>query len=92
MKIGKIFQKVKDLYGWDKSQLYYYKDKRDFNKVIADGYRRKMAEAKNVKEFKKNEFMFQKYNNVYERANSFVENHGEEFDVSNIGWRKERKD
>lgn len=92
MNLGKIFQKIKDLYNWDKSQLYYFKDKRDFNKAIADGYKRKMAESTTEKDFKKNKFMFEKYQDAYERANAYVENHEEEFDVKNIGWRKEKRD
>lgn len=85
MNLGKILQKAKDLYGWDKSQLYYMKDKRAFNKAMADGYKRDMDKATDTKKFNKAKFMFEQYQSVFDRADFYVRNN--ETNSTEEGWR-----
>jgi len=85
MKIGEIWQKLKDLYGWDKSQLYYMKDKRAFNKKMADHYKAEMDKATDTKKFKKAKFMYEEYQAVFDSADFYVENHDP--DLGEDNWR-----
>lgn len=85
MNLGKIFQKLKDLYGWEKSQLYLHKDKRAYHKALADSYKKKMDEATDVKTFNKARFMYEGHIEAFDRADFFVRNN--EPDMGEDNWR-----
>ena len=70
--LGKIFQKLKDLYGWDKGNLYYWKDKRAYYKALANGYKEKMDNAKDMRGFKKAKFMYEQYIAEFDRFDFMV--------------------
>ena len=94
MNLGKIWQKAKDLYGWDQGNLFYQKDSREYYRAKVDYYKEKVAKAKGQKEFDKYNYHLQQHLKDFEYCDSYVKEHdrSDEFDTKNIGWRKERKD
>jgi len=85
MNLGKIWQKAKDLYGWDQSQLYYWKDKRAYYKLKAGQYKHAMGEAKNKTQFEQAEYRYKGYQSGYEKADFNV--HHLDFNDVEEGWR-----
>ncbi len=70
MGLGKIWQKAKDLYGWDKSQAFYWGDKAVYYKALANGYKKDMDNAKDQKAHAKAKFRYEDYLEAYEKAES----------------------
>jgi hypothetical protein len=85
MNLGNIWQKAKDLYGWDQSQLYYMKDRRAFNKGMAEIFKQRMDKAKDMKQFNKAKFMFEQYQTEFDKADCYVRSN--ETNSTEEGWR-----
>jgi hypothetical protein len=94
MNLGKIWQKAKDLYGWDQGNLYWNKSNREMFRGKVEYYKAKVAKAQGQKEFDKYNYHLQKNLEQFNYFDSQVKEHdrSDEFDTKNIGWRKERKD
>lgn len=86
MTLGKILQKLKDLYGWDKGNLYYWKDKRAYYRALAEGQKRKMNETKNEKVFNRTKFMYEQYIAEFDRFDFMVRN--SDHDSTEDNWRE----
>ncbi len=90
MKIGEIIQKLKDLYGWDKGNLFYFSSKREFYKSAAEIEQQKMVNAKSDKEYKKAKFKSEMYMAESDRNDFKARNIEADQDLDN--WKKERRD
>lgn len=85
MNLKKFWQKLKDLYGWDRSQLFYWQDKRAYYKALASGWKRKMGEAKNQTQFNQAKFRYEDYESLYIKADFNVKQYDR--DEVEPGWR-----
>lgn len=85
MNWKKIWQKAKDLYGWDKSQAFYWSDKRAYYKALANSYKKDMDDAKDQKQFVKAKFRYEEYQSAYEKADFIVRSYDD--DTTEEGWR-----
>ena len=83
--LEKILQKAKDLYGWDKSLVFYYSDRRAYYKALAEGEKKKMNEAKDLKQFNRAKFMYERYISEFDRADFVVRN--SDHDATEDDWR-----
>jgi len=45
--LKKVWQKAKDLYGWDEGNLYFYKDKTEYHRRRMEYMKEKLTKAKN---------------------------------------------
>jgi hypothetical protein len=85
MNVGKIIQKLKDLYGWDQSQLYLQKDKRAYYGALAESAKQKMTQAKDVKAYNKAKWEYEGCQELFDKADFFVRNN--ETDSTEDNWR-----
>jgi hypothetical protein len=90
MNIGKIWQKAKDLYGWDQGNLFWFKDKREFHRKRIEALKTRIDSANNKSDYNKWSYHLQNEQAEFDRCDDYVREHGEEFDT-NIGYRRERR-
>ncbi len=84
MNVTKIIQKLKDLYGWDQSQLYLQKDKRAYYGALAESAKQKMSKVEG-KAYDKAKWEYEGYQELFDRADFFVRNN--ETDSTEDNWR-----
>jgi len=84
MNWRKIWQKAKDLYGWDQGNLFYFKDKREYQRCKVEYYKEKIAKAKSQKEYNKWLYHLEGAQAEFDRCDFYVRSHGEDTDPN---WR-----
>lgn len=84
--IGKIWQKLKDLYGWDRSCAFYWEDKRAYYKALANSYKKDMEKAEGMKEFEKAKFFYEDYMAAFDHADFQFREYSDN-NATEEGWR-----
>jgi hypothetical protein len=90
MNLGKIWQKAKDLYGWDAGNLYFFKSCRELSRAKIDLLKEQIAKTTDENKLYKYSVRLKDEQREFDRFDYYVKTHGEEFDT-NIGYRPNEK-
>lgn len=87
MNLRKIWQKAKDIYGYDESVLFYHKDKREYHRHKIAYCKKKLAESKTEQEAFKWNVRLEDEQRQYDISDHYIRNNSDE--QTEPGWRNE---
>jgi len=67
----KIWQKAKDLYGWDEGNLYFFKSSKEYHRIKLEHYKQKVRESKSEKEEHKWRYHLEGEQMMYDGCDSY---------------------